>query len=55
MDFGAVGREAVDMKVMPLAVPVDPSCALNPKCLPQTCAVIASPFISLGVRIPLTL
>lgn len=36
MDFGAVGREAVDMKAMPLMVPVGPGCALNPKCLPQT-------------------
>lgn len=36
MDVGAVGREAVDMKAMPLTVPVGSSCVLNPKCLPQT-------------------
>ena len=57
MDFVAVGREAVGMKVMPLTVPVGPSCALNVKCLPQrnVHAVVASPFISLGIRKPLTL
>lgn len=37
MDFGAVGRESFDMKVMSLTIPLGPSCALNPKRLPQTC------------------
>ena len=35
--LGIVGREAVGMKATPLTVPAGPSCALNPKCLPQTC------------------
>lgn len=56
VDFVAVGRETVDMKAMPLTVPVGPSCALNPKCLPQrnVCAVIVFPSIRLGIRKPLT-